>query len=81
MTKALAIESGELHALEKISAARPVAATHALSLAASDVSELQAAIAAFRSRQITAFAHGWKVWVSDRRTSQAFTTLGATECA
>ena len=80
MLKARPIEAGEVHALEAITSPRPAGAAKALSLAAADVREIDAGIAAYRAGKRTAFIHDVDVWQSDRRTSRAFAALGAQAC-
>jgi hypothetical protein len=81
MLKARPIEVGELRALEAIRSTRPPGATKALSFAAADVAELDAAIAAYRAGKSARFLERAFAWQTDRRASRAFKAIGAKTCA
>jgi hypothetical protein len=80
MVKARPIEAGELNALRRIHDPRPSGAAKALALAAADLRELDAGIAAYRAGDPALFLHDVNVWQSDHRTHRAFLAVGARAC-
>jgi hypothetical protein len=80
MLKVRPIEAGELRALRAIRLPRPAGAAKALAFGATDLSELDAGIAAYRAGQRAKFLHDVDVWQSDRRASRAFAAIGAKSC-
>ena len=81
LVKARPIEAGTLHDLQAIRVPRSAGVSPALAYAATDVKELDAAIAAYRAGNKQAFMQRVSVWQSDRRASRAFTRIGAPACA
>jgi len=80
MLKIRPLEVSRLSALEAIPSPPPGAAK-AFALARSDIAELDAAVAAYRSRNSATFGREATVWWNDQRASRAFAALGARSCA
>lgn len=80
MVKVRPIEAGILHGLEAIPLPRPAGASRALALAAADLRELDAALAAYRGGNKTAFNKDATLWSSDHRASRAFASIGLRSC-
>ena len=73
------LEVGRLEALKAIPSP-PAGAAKAFALAQGDISELDAAVAAYRAGNPAAFGREATTWWNDRRASRAFAALGAKSC-
>jgi hypothetical protein len=77
--KATALERGELAALMQIPNPTP-AGTRALTAVKTDIAEIAAGVAAWRSGDKAGFARIYNAWQKDFRPSKAFLDAGAKAC-